>query len=80
MKVPESVSMSIPAKLIPVAQQVIDDAPDCSFDECLAASSLGASESFYAALITHPKGSNERAKAIREMLEFVSLVQFAEAA
>lgn len=80
MKVPESIAMSIPAQLIPLAQRIMDEDPETPFEVCVAHSSMAPAESLANALIEHPKGSVERAKAVREMREFLSLVEFVDAA
>lgn len=78
MQVPEAVALSIPDRLLPKALELLDDCPTETFDECLAHSSLGPAEQLQSALLKHPHGSNERAAAIREMREFLSLVEINE--
>lgn len=78
MQVSETLASSIPVRLLPKALKLLDDCPTETFDECLAHSSLGPAEQLQSALLEHPHGSNERATAIQEMREFLSLVEINE--
>lgn len=80
MQVPESIAMTLPARLLPLAQDVIDDAPDCSFNECLAHGTLAPMEKLRTALIDHPEDSAECLGALSELHDYLALVELSRAA